>query len=153
MSWLEKLRTIRHRLLRTLYRQTASADEELSVGDLGERLASNFLKRLGYRILETGFTVRSGEIDIIAIHNRVVVFVEVKAWTRAGEGGPSDAVDDRKQKRITSAALQYLKQNRLLETPARFDVVEVVLQGNRGEPEIRHFQNAFEATGSYQMFS
>ncbi len=153
-SWIANFQTLRHRLLLCLHlKKSARADEHSSVGELGEQLASKFLKRLGYRILKTGFTVRQGEIDIIALDKRVVVFVEVKTWTRTGQGGPSDAVDERKQKRITSAALQYLKQNRLLETAARFDVVQVILETESGEPEIRHFQNAFEASGTYQMFS
>ena len=158
-SWIANFQALRHRLLRYLQRKIGArsgkhaSDEYTSVGAIGEQLARKFLKRLGYRILETGFSVRQGEIDIIAVDKRVVVFVEVKTWTRSGQGGPSDAVDDRKQKRITSAALQYLKQNRLLETAARFDVVQVILETESGEPEIRHFQNAFEASGTYQMFS
>jgi putative endonuclease len=130
-----------------------TADASLEIGPRGEKVAAVYLKSLGYRIITTGFTVRQGEIDIIAVDKRTVVFVEVKAWSRAGEGGPSDAVDIRKQKRITSAALQYLKQHRLLQTPARFDVVQIVFGSESDQPDIRHFKNAFEATGEYQFFS
>jgi putative endonuclease len=134
-------------------RKEDDSDDLDDVGPRGERVAAKFLKSLGYRIITTGFNVRQGEIDIIAVDKRTIVFVEVKAWSRAGEGGPSDAVDDRKQKRITSAALQYLKQHRLLNTPARFDVVQVVFGSPPEQPDIRHFKNAFEATGEYQFFS
>jgi putative endonuclease len=126
------------------------------IGKYGERLASVFLERCGYAILELSFRTRLGEIDIIAVWERKqVVFVEVKTW--AGEwinaGGPSDAVDEAKQKKITQTALVYLKRHSLLETPARMDVIEVVFDSSTRKPIFRHFENAFEAIGEYQMFS
>ena len=127
-----------------------------SVGDYGERIAAIFLERQGYIILERSYRLKSGEIDVIAVWERqVVVFVEVKTWgaVRENNGGPSDAVNEAKQEKISNTAMVYMKRHRLLESSGRADVIEVVLGGVPGRPSIRHFENAFEAVGKYQMFS
>ncbi len=130
---------------------------EETVGEYGERLASIFLERGGYTILERSFRTKTGEIDIIAAwQSRVVVFVEVKTWSTewANAGGPSDAVDDKKQEKITRTALIYMKRHKLLHnTPGRADVIEIGLDPTSRHPVFRHYINAFEAVGSYQMFS
>jgi len=128
--------------------------ESGSVGQRGERIAELFLKKAGYRILFRSYRTSLGEIDLVALgntrtHAKQIVFVEVKAWSSPGEGGPSDAVDDRKQERLTKLALEFLKKFRLLECPARFDVIEVILNPR----SIRHYENAFEATGKFQWYS
>lgn len=123
------------------------------LGPRGEREAAKFLQRLGYRILERGHLQRLGEIDLIALDGRCIVFAEVKTWSSAEQGDPADAVDRRKQERLTRAALIYLKKRRLLEQPARFDVVSVVWPANaRAKPQIRHFISAFEAVGKREMY-
>lgn len=129
---------------------------EESIGDYGERLVSVYLERCGYKILEQSFNTRVGEIDLIAVwQRRQIVFVEVKTWSRnwLNAGGPSDAVDDDKQTKMTRTALIYLKRHGLLETPARFDVVEVTFDETTRKPIFRHFENAFEATGQFQFYS
>jgi putative endonuclease len=126
-----------------------------SLGNYGERLAALYLQRKGYFLLEKSFRTRYGEIDLIAAwRKRLVVFVEVKTWERLfsnGEG-PSDRVDEKKQKKITDTALHYMKQHRLLGTSGRADVIEVIAQGEGGKPQFRHFENAFPAVGQFQMF-
>ena len=126
------------------------------VGAYGERIAAVFLERQGYIILEKSYRQKSGEIDLIAVWRReVVVFVEVKSWTvRLDDvGGPSDAVDDVKQEKISKTAMVFMKRHRLLESAGRADVIEIVLGKVPGRPSIRHFDNAFEAVGKFQMFS
>ncbi len=127
-----------------------------SLGTYGERIAGIYLQRKGYVLLEHSYRTKSGEIDLIAVQNRkTVVFVEVKTWTHAYEnsGGPSDAVDEEKQAKITRTALMYMKQHRLLGSSGRADVIEIILGERPTHPDIRHFENAFDAVGSYQMFS
>ena len=127
-----------------------------SVGAYGERIAAIYLERQRYIILEKSYRLKSGEIDVIAVWNRrVVVFVEVKTWAECREniGGPSDAVDEAKQEKISKTAMIYMKRYRLLESAGRADVIEIVLGGIPGRPSIRHFENAFEAVGKFQMFS
>lgn len=122
------------------------------LGSRGEQAAARYLKRLGYRILAHSHRQRLGEIDLIALDGQTLVFVEVKTWHRSDVGDPSEAVDARKQERLTRAALVYLKSRGLLEHPARFDVIAIVWPATRTKPEIRHFKNAFEAVGKWQMY-
>lgn len=128
-----------------------------SVGAFGERLAAIYLERKGYFILERSFRTRTGEIDLIAVwRKKILVFVEVKTGEFGpppGEG-PSDRVDERKQRKITDTALRYMKQHRLFGTSGRADVIEVILRPESGNgPCFRHFESAFQASGQFQMFS
>ena len=123
------------------------------LGDRGERAAVKYLKRLGYRILAKQYRNNFGEVDIIAQDGQTFVFVEVKTRTSTEDGQPFEAVDRRKQDKITRVALAWLKQYGRLEQSSRFDVVSIVWPEDSGEPQIQHFQNAFEATGQGQFFS
>jgi putative endonuclease len=141
-----------HRRL-TLPYPPKNPDETL--GAYGERLAAILLERKGYLILERSFRTKTGEIDLIASYqNRIVVFVEVKAWEKESHDGtgPADRVDEKKQKKITDTALRYYKQHRLWGTPGRADVIEVIANSSKGGPALRHFEHAFEAVGQFQMF-
>ena len=124
-----------------------------SLGKRGEDAAANFLKRQGFRILARGVDSRLGELDIIAVDGRTVVFVEVKTRTTHEAGSPAEAIDQFKQRRMTQAALGYLKTNRLLEYSARFDVVAITWPANARHPRIEHFKNAFAPVGAGQFFS
>lgn len=128
-------------------------DPRHSLGRLGEKLAKDHLQSLGYRILHQGYRSKLGEIDIIAVDGRQVVFVEVKTWRKCSGEDPSAAVTPKKQDKITRTALAYMKRHRLLDCSARFDVVSVVCTGEQGsEAKVRHFRHAFEASGRGQMF-
>lgn len=130
--------------------------DRFSLGPAGEKAAAEYLKQLGYRILARGHRQRLGEIDLIALDGNWIVFVEVKTWASIQGGDPSQAVDIRKQEKLTRAALIYLKRHGLLEQPARFDVVSIVWPSScsdvKSVPTIRHFKNAFEAVGNGQMY-
>lgn len=123
------------------------------LGDRGERAAVRFLKRQGYRIIAKQYRNNYGEVDIIAQDGKVIVFVEVKTRTSRNDGQPFEAVDLRKQEKITRVALAWLKQYGRLEQPARLDVVSILWPDDKGKPQIQHFRNAFEATGRGQFFS
>jgi len=122
------------------------------LGRRGEDAAARYLKRLGYVIVGRGHRDNIGEIDLIAVDGRTVVFVEVKTRTSHDAGHPADAVDEAKQRRLTRLALSYMKRHDLLDCKARFDVVAVTWP-NRGRPIIEHFKNAFEPVGCDGMFS
>ncbi len=119
----------------------------------GEQAAARFLRRRGLRILAWRDRSNLGEIDLVALDRRTLVFVEVKSRESSDLGHPSEAVDREKQRRLTRAALAYLKRHRLLETPARFDVVAVTWPDGCRTPRIEHFPNAFEAVGPSGFFS
>lgn len=124
-----------------------------SLGQQGEDAAARYLERHGYRILARGLDSRLGELDIIAADGRTIVFIEVKTRRSTAAGHPADAIDPRKERRMTQAALGYLKAQRLLDYAARFDVVAITWPENARRPAIEHFKNAFSPVGSGQMFS
>jgi putative endonuclease len=124
-----------------------------SLGDRGEDAAAKFLKRQGFHILARGLDSPLGELDIVAVDGRTVVFVEVKTRRSDDAGRPSEAIDQRKEQRMTQAALAYLKSNRLLNYSARFDVVAITWPDDTRKPTIEHFKNAFSPVGAGQFFS
>ncbi len=111
------------------------------LGREGEDRAAQYLSRRGYRILERNYRTKSGEIDLIALHEGAVVFVEVKTRTSGAFGAPELAVNSRKQRSMISTALVYIKQKRIHQMPCRFDVVAI---NTANEREIELIQNAFE---------
>jgi putative endonuclease len=110
-------------------------------GKKSERLAEEFLKRTGYRILETNYRSKMGEIDIIALEKGTIVFVEVKARNTSRFGSPKGAVTPAKQRKISMAALDYLKRSGKTGASARFDVVAIDTAS--GKIDIEVVKNAF----------
>lgn len=107
-------------------------------GTFYELKAEQYLREKGYKILETNFQNRIGEIDIIAKDGEYFCFIEVKYRTTGEYGHPLEAVDVRKQNQIRKVAMYYLMKNKLSEwTPCRFDVIGFV-----GE-EMMHIENVF----------
>ncbi len=125
----------------------------LPLGRRGEAAAARFLRKLGYIIVAQGYRDRLGEIDLIAVDGRTVVFVEVKTRTSHDAGHPAQAVDLDKQKRLTRLALSYLKRHDLLDCRCRFDIIAVTWPENARRPNIEHLKSAFEATDGQGMFS
>jgi putative endonuclease len=126
---------------------------EKSLGDRGEDAAAKFLKRQGYYILVRSLDSPLGELDIVAVDGRTVVFVEVKTRRSDDAGRPEEAIDQRKEQRMTQAALGYLKSNRLLNYSSRFDVISITWPADARTPTIEHYKNAFSPVGTGQFFS
>ncbi len=124
-----------------------------TLGQRGEAAAARFLKRLGYKIVARGERDKQGELDLVAVDGRTVVFVEVKTRRSADVGHPVEAVDPAKQRRLTRLAVAFLKRHRLLDESARFDIVAVTWPADKRKPTIEHFPNAFEAVGNQEFFS
>ena len=101
------------------------------------------------RVILRGYRTPHGEIDLIARDGDTLVFVEVKSRRR---GQPAEAVTTEKQRRLTLAALDFLKRHRLLEVNCRFDVVAIVWPDERKSPTIEHIRAAFDAVGRGQMY-
>lgn len=115
------------------------------IGELGEQKGVEYLKKAGYRIVETNFSVKSGEIDVIAKDRNDLVFVEIKFRRTSEFGPPVEAVNKAKQKKIIKSALLYLKMNRIIGANVRFDVLSL----GPGENNIELIKNAFLATNKY----
>jgi putative endonuclease len=121
--------------------------QRIELGRSSEELAAEFLKKNGFKIIECNFRTELGEIDIIALENKTVCFVEVKSRSSLKFGSGFDALLGSKQKQIAKAALIYLKENNLLDKKARFDVVS--LTGPLGSQKIELIRNAFELSPSF----
>jgi putative endonuclease len=143
-----RYRTLRTEIMNSVRRALAPK----TLGQRGEAAAARYLKRLGYVIVARSSHIRRGEIDLIAVDGRTVVFVEVKTRVSHDAGHPAEAVDREKQHRLTRLAMVYLKRHHLLENPARFDVIAITWPSGQRRPTIEHFKNAFEPIGTGQMF-
>lgn len=104
--------------------------KRLHFGQAGEKAAVKFLKKRGYRILETNYRHTAGEIDIVAEQDRVLVFVEVKSRADGKKGEPLESVTPYKQRKIGKVAQGFLAQHQIENRDCRFDVV-----GIKGDPE------------------
>jgi putative endonuclease len=122
-------------------------------GSRSERAAARFLRRGGYRILARNYSGPLGELDIVALDGRCIVFVEVRSTGGDDPTRPAESVDDAKQRRLTALALDFLRRHRLLNHASRFDVLAISWPAGRREPTIVHHRQAFEAVGRWQMYS
>ena len=112
---------------------------QASLGKRGEKAAENFLIRKGYKLLARNFRYsRYGEIDLVFIEGKEVVFVEVKARSNTSFGFPEEGVDKRKIKKIEKVAQAFLLSKKW-EKMWRIDVVAVFCRDNR--VSINHFEN------------
>ncbi len=120
-----------------------------TTGAIAEEHAQRLLKKRGYRILATNFRATGGEIDIVAAKGDCIVFAEVRSATTDEFGSPRESVGRTKQRRLTRAAMSFLKSRRLSNTSWRFDVVEVIFgpDGEIASAEI--IENAFEPRGIF----
>ena len=116
------------------------------IGDIGEKLAKKYLKKQGYKILETNYVAYNSEIDIIAKNRTTLAFVEVKTRTQNGTGTalirPSAAVTPEKQRKIIKCAKQYASSG-FEDLNISLDVIEVLLDASQKPIEINHIVSAF----------
>lgn len=103
------------------------------MGILGEKLASKALKKAGYRIIETNYRCRQGEIDIISLKDGCLVFVEVRSKTGGAFGTPEESVTGRKQQKLIAVAMDYLGNHQDLPENWRIDVVAVDIDAQKGK--------------------
>lgn len=122
-------------------------------GTRSERAAARFLKRAGYRIVVRNYTCAQGELDLVALDGRTIVFVEVRSTEGDDITRPALSVDAVKRRRLTDLALAFLQKHRLLGHPARFDILAVSWPPERRTPVIVHHRQAFDAVGRFQMFN
>ena len=113
-------------------------------GKRSETDAVTHLKKMGYKILETNYRNRLGEIDIIAKDRDTIAFFEVKARKSKTYGNPKWAITQKKQRKISMVALSYLKATRQIDAKARFDVVTVTLNSEDTTSTIDVIKNAFD---------
>lgn len=118
-------------------------------GELGERAAKKQLKRQGLKFLTANFRTPRGEIDLIFRDGDCLVFVEVKTRSSEEWARPAAAVNAERRRRLTRAALDYLRLLRNPPVKLRFDIVEVLLQDSAVR-EVRHLPNTFAMERPYR---
>ncbi len=109
-------------------------------GDEGEELAADFLQKKGYKIIERNFRIRGGEIDIIAIFQDTLVFIEVKTRSSNKFGTPLESITPWKLKALIRTAQFYKIKNKNLPDGMRIDAVTVE-HDLSGVPQIEHIEN------------
>lgn len=124
-----------------------SSDPRRRRGIAGEKLARDYLECHGYKIIETNFRSRYGEIDIIASRSGIVAFIEVKARRRKSYGEPFEAVGVRKQNQIRRMAQMWLATHQndaaMHRCIFRFDVISIILDESNNCGSVKFLQDAF----------
>jgi len=114
--------------------------EHNELGNKGEDLATQFLKKKGYKILCRNYRFKKLEVDIVTEFKNELVIVEVKTRASRFLAGPEETVTKSKQRSIIKATHQYIIENEIdLET--RFDIISIIL--NEKETSIDHLEDAF----------
>ena len=110
-------------------------------GNEGENKAAHYLEEQGYSIIERNFRTKGGEIDIIALKDSVVVFVEVKSLPNGGPELLQSELNRRKLQRIVKSSKCFLLKHRQYSNSyVRYDVIVIDMPGM---PDVYHIENAF----------
>jgi putative endonuclease len=112
------------------------------LGRAGEAFAAAHLERLGCEIVARNYRCRGGEVDLVAVEGRILVFVEVKTRRGGRFGSPLEAVDRRKQRRMITAAVTFLATHGGAGLAVRFDVIGILWDGSA--PRLEHVKDAFQ---------
>ena len=111
-------------------------------GKKGEDIAVKFLKRMGYKIIETNYNTKFGEIDIIAKIKGTLSFIEVKTRKNENFGLAKEAVNFKKQEKIRRTGMVYIKNKNISDDIGiSFDIIAI--QYENGKPNIELIENAF----------
>lgn len=112
------------------------------IGYQGEKLAAQYLQSKGYEILEKNFTIRGGEIDIIARQGDMLIFVEVKTRSRETFGPGEESMNNLKKYRLDRTIMKYLEKNNQEDSDFRLDLIQIELDPTTQALEyIEHFED------------
>jgi putative endonuclease len=112
--------------------------DRTETGAKGEAVATRFLKKLGYRILERHATAHWAELDIVSEERGTLVFVEVRSRSGSGPIRPEDTVIGKKRRHLERSIQIYLGDHGWQQRPWRCDVVAVELSTD--PPTTRHYR-------------
>ncbi|MBQ8058178.1 MAG: YraN family protein [Ruminococcus sp.] len=121
------------------------------VGNFGEETAAKFLKKNKYKIIDTNYKTKLGEIDIICENRDYIVFVEVKTRKYGTPIKGYTAVNYNKQQHIIRTASMYLGTHKSEKQP-RFDIIEVEYYADGTAFVKEHYEDAFWQRGDYGVF-
>ncbi|MEX1052354.1 MAG: YraN family protein [Patescibacteria group bacterium] len=110
-------------------------------GNIGEKVAANYLLKNGYAIIDKNFRIKLGEIDIIATKNNVIHFIEVKTRSSTFKGFPYEQVNSKKLRKITKVTEYYSKIKKLTEFKHSIDIVSIELDNQYSNHVIKIYEN------------
>lgn len=113
----------------------------LTIGIKGESIAREFLLNKGYRIIESNFHKRAGELDIVTSHKNTLVFIEVKCRVGTLYGLPEESITPWKIRSLVRSALYYKHKNPDTPDAMRIDAIAIVLNPDYTVQSIKHFEN------------
>ena len=131
----------------------AVENDKTHKGKLGENYTAQYLVKMGYKIVARNYRKRCGEIDIIAVKDDFIVFVEVKTRKYRSLSSGVEAVDYKKKGKIIATADCYLYENGLEYQP-RYDIADVTV-ANTENPYViafNYYEDAFDTTGYETQF-
>lgn len=114
-----------------------------ALGTLGEKIAANYLSKYGYKIIESNYRCRFGEVDIVAYKNDTYVFIEVKTRKNLSFGRPVEAINGKKKMHLIKIGQYYMQISNLKNCDFRFDAIEVMMYP-REIPKINHIKNIMQ---------
>lgn len=118
----------------------ATKDKNQSLGGWGEDQAAQYLRSLGFIIIDRHWTARAAEIDIVAKDSEEYVFVEVKTRTSRRFGIPEASVSGNKAHHLVRSVQLYLAKHRIVDAPYRIDVIAIEKDPVAGTHELRHLK-------------
>ena len=133
-------------------RDKVKTKNKKELGSWGEKKARKYLENNNYKIVESNFQTRSGEVDLIAVQDKFIVFIEVKTRRSHSFGQPESSINHRKKDKIRSLANYYLLKHDYSDLQVRFDVITIMIRkdrsndsnyGNGTNFELNHIENAF----------
>ncbi len=119
-----------------------SPNKNKKIGDIGEEIAAEFLKKRGFEIINRHFTSHWGEIDIIAKKNKnKICFIEVKTRLGEAKGKPHEAFTFFKIKSLKRAISYYLLKNKLKNYKLSLDFISIILHPDLTLKKLKYFEN------------
>jgi putative endonuclease len=118
-------------------------DNRKQLGAFGEKLACDFLKRRGYRIVETNKKLSYLELDIIAKKEGLYIFIEVKTRVETSLGSAVDALKHSQIKKLKKAMCAYSVENRINLAKIRLDFIAIDIKKTEKTANIKHFKDIF----------
>lgn len=115
--------------------------DKKKIGRLGEDIASNFLEKQGIKILQKNYATKYGEIDLIALENETIIFIEVKLRKNKKFGSIIESISESKIKKISKAAELFLNEFDTFKE-CRFDIILIFLY-NRNSYEVEWLKGEY----------
>ncbi len=115
-------------------------------GNLGEKLAAEFLQKRGYRIVQSNYRCPEGEVDIVARYKNCLVFVEVRTKRSREFGSPEESITPAKMDKLRRVAAHYRQAHDDIPASWRIDVVAIELDRQNQPRRIEHIENAIGET-------